>query len=112
MFSTPSISSPITLEAAGLLILADLPAVAFRMVLTKGASFLDALILVLGMHNQQCTDEINWGEFPMTGAMTSGYIFRIENPATVSYLQSIGQPGCLVTARVSHSHSPNMDLSL
>ncbi|SJL17273.1 uncharacterized protein ARMOST_20820 [Armillaria ostoyae] len=39
MFST---SSPITFEAAGLLVLADLPAVALRTALTGGASFLDA----------------------------------------------------------------------
>ncbi|KAK0226750.1 hypothetical protein EDD85DRAFT_923412 [Armillaria nabsnona] len=112
MFSTSSISGPITFEAAGLLVLADLPAVALRTALTGGASFLDALVLVPGMHKQQCADEINRGEFPTTGAMTSGYVFRVENPATVSYLQSIGQSGCLVTARVSQSPSQNMDLSL
>ncbi|KAK0430968.1 hypothetical protein EV421DRAFT_1720949 [Armillaria borealis] len=112
MFSTSSISGPITFEAAGLLVLADLPAVALRTALTGGASFLDALVLVPGMHKQQCADEINRGEFPTTGAMTSGYVFRVENPATVSYLQSIGQPGCLVTARVEQNPSQNTDLSL
>ncbi|PBK58450.1 hypothetical protein ARMSODRAFT_967712 [Armillaria solidipes] len=112
MFGTPSISSPVTLEAAGLIVLADLPAVALRTALTGGASYLDALVLVPGMHKQQCADEINRGEFPTTGAMTTGYVFRVENPATVSYLQSIGQTGCLVTARVSQSPSQNTDLSL
>ncbi|SJL04226.1 uncharacterized protein ARMOST_07587 [Armillaria ostoyae] len=112
MFNTSSISSPITLEAAGLIVLADLPAVASRTALTGGASFLDALVLVPGMHQQQCADEINRGEFPTTGAMNSGYVFRVENPATVSYLQTIGQAGNLVTARVSQNPFQNTDLSL
>ncbi|KAK0430078.1 hypothetical protein EV421DRAFT_352177 [Armillaria borealis] len=112
MFSTSSLSGHITLEAAGLLALADLPAVASRTALTGGASFLDALVLVPGMHQQQCADEINRGEFPTTGAMNSGYVFRVENPATVSYLQTIGQAGHLVTARVSQNPSQNTSLSL
>ncbi|KAK0443378.1 uncharacterized protein EV420DRAFT_1028366 [Desarmillaria tabescens] len=103
MLRTSTISSPLTLGAAGLLALADLPAVALRTALTGGASFLDILVLVPGMHKQQHADEINRGEFPTTGAMNSGYVFRVENPATVSYLQSIGQPGHLVTARVSQN---------
>ncbi|SJL18224.1 uncharacterized protein ARMOST_21802 [Armillaria ostoyae] len=91
MFNTSSISGPITLETAGLLILADLPAVTSRTALTGGVSFLNALVLVPGMHQQQCADEINRGEFPTTGAMNSGYVFRVENPATdISLL-----PGCL-----------------
>ncbi len=112
MFGTSSISTPVTLEAAGLIALIDFPAVALRTALTGGASFLDALVLVPGMHKQQCADEINKGEFPTTGAMNSGYVFRVENPATVSYLQIIGQAGHLVTARVSHNPSQNTDLSL
>ncbi|KAK0231704.1 hypothetical protein EDD85DRAFT_775453 [Armillaria nabsnona] len=58
MFSTSSISGPITLEAAGPLVLADLPAVASRTARTGGASFLDALVLVPGMHKQQCADKL------------------------------------------------------
>ncbi|PBK86681.1 hypothetical protein ARMGADRAFT_477070 [Armillaria gallica] len=107
-----TISSPITLEAAGLLALVDLPTVTLRTALVGGACFLDVLVLVPGMHKQQCADEINRGEFPTTGAMTSGYVFRVENPATVSYLQSIGQTGHLVTARVSQNPSQNTDISL
>ncbi|KAK0435885.1 hypothetical protein EV421DRAFT_1892498 [Armillaria borealis] len=97
-----SASSLVTFEAAGLLVLADLPAVALRTALTGRASFLDALVL-------QCADEINRGECPMTGAMTSGYVFRVENPATMSYLQSICQPRH--SSGVSKPFS-NMDLSL
>ncbi|SJL08152.1 uncharacterized protein ARMOST_11515 [Armillaria ostoyae] len=112
MLSTSTISSPVTLKAVGLIALADLPAVALRTALVGGACFLDVLVLVPGMHKQQCADESNRGEFPTTGAMTSGYVFRVENPATVSYLQSIGQTGHLVTARVSQHPSQNTDISL
>ncbi|KAK0190133.1 hypothetical protein F5146DRAFT_1122490 [Armillaria mellea] len=97
LLSTSSIPGPITLEAAGLLVLADLPAVALRTALTGGASFLDALVLVPGMHKQQCADEINRGEFPTTGVMTSGYVFRVENPATNRVLQSLFVSGSQAT---------------
>lgn len=112
MLSSSTISSPITIGAAGLLALADLPAVTLRTALVGGACFLDVLVLVPGMYKQQCAGEINRGEFPTTGAMTSGYVFRVENPATVSYLQSIGQTGHLVTARVSQNPSQNTDIPL
>ncbi|KAF8509244.1 hypothetical protein JB92DRAFT_2792396 [Gautieria morchelliformis] len=32
--------------------------------------------------------------------MTTGYAFRIENQATVSYLQKVGKPSCLVNVQV------------
>ncbi|KAK0451152.1 uncharacterized protein EV420DRAFT_1646231 [Desarmillaria tabescens] len=100
MFNTSSISGHITLESAGLVALADLSTVAVRTALTGTASWLDILVLAPGMHQQQSADEVNRGEFPQTGSLTSGHVFRIENPATVSYLQSIGRTGYLVTAQV------------
>ncbi len=33
--------------------------------------------------------------------MTKGYVFRVENPATVSYQRHIGRTGKLVTAEVT-----------
>ncbi|KAK0201283.1 hypothetical protein DFS33DRAFT_1387225 [Desarmillaria ectypa] len=104
MLSTSTISGHITLEASGL--------VAVRTAPTGSASFLDSLVLVPGMRRQQCADEINRDEFPITGAMTSGYVFRIENPATVSFLQSIGKAGHLVTAQVSQKSFQNSHPSL
>ncbi|KAK0244899.1 hypothetical protein EDD85DRAFT_810030 [Armillaria nabsnona] len=89
-----------TLQLTGLVALADLPPITVRTALSGTASYLDALVLAPGMHQQQSASEINRGEFPITGAMTSGYIFRVENPATVYYLQSIGITGHLVTAHV------------
>ncbi|KAK0471144.1 hypothetical protein IW261DRAFT_908269 [Armillaria novae-zelandiae] len=101
MFNTSSLPGPVTLDAAGLVALADLSAVALRTALMGTASYLDILILAPGMHTQQSADDVNRGEFPTTGSMTRGNIFRVENPATVRYLQDISRTGCLVTAKVS-----------
>ncbi|PYI03259.1 hypothetical protein BO78DRAFT_399994 [Aspergillus sclerotiicarbonarius CBS 121057] len=44
--------------------------------------------------------------------MVTGYVFRIENPATVYYLQRVGKTGCLTTVDVTnsngHSRSPGI----
>ncbi|KAK0184780.1 hypothetical protein F5146DRAFT_1168801 [Armillaria mellea] len=105
MFKKSSISG-ITLESAGLVALADLPTVAVRTALMGTASWLDILVLAPGMHQQQSADEVNRGEFPQTGSLTNGYVFRIENPATVSYLQRIGRTGHLIDARVEPKPKP------
>ncbi|KAK0430032.1 hypothetical protein EV421DRAFT_354417 [Armillaria borealis] len=99
MFKKSS-TSGITLESAGLVALADLPTVAVRTALMGTASWLDILVLAPGMHQRQSADEVNRSEFPQTGSLTNGYVFRVENPATVSYLQRIGRTGHLVTAQV------------
>ncbi|SJL15552.1 uncharacterized protein ARMOST_19053 [Armillaria ostoyae] len=79
--------SNVTLQAARLIALADLPPVIVRTTLSGTASYCDTLVLVPSMHQQQTVSEINHGKFPITGAMTTGYVFCIENPATVHYLQ-------------------------
>ncbi|SJL14836.1 uncharacterized protein ARMOST_18307 [Armillaria ostoyae] len=117
MFKKSSISG-ITLESAGLVALADLPTVAVRTALMGTASWLDILVLAPGMHQQQSADEVNRSEFPQTGSLTNGYVFRVENPATVSYLQRIGRTGHLVTAKVEQkkhyndAKNPYFNLSL
>ncbi len=98
--------SGITLESAGLVALADLPTVAVRTALMGTASWLDILVLAPGMHQQQSADEVNRSEFPQTSSLTNGYVFRVENPATVSYLQRIGRTGYLVTALVEQKPQP------
>ncbi|PBK87644.1 hypothetical protein ARMGADRAFT_997778 [Armillaria gallica] len=103
-------SQHIVLQAAGLFVLADLPTVAVRTAVTGTASFLDIFLLAPGMHRQQAVDDINHSGFPTTGAMTTGYVFRVENPATVSYLQTIGRTGHLVTAHVHPNPSCNEQL--
>lgn len=83
----------------GLIALADLTTVATQTVL-NGTSILDPLVLCPGIHKQQYATELNRGEFPATTALTSGYVFRVENQATVFYLRKMGVPGHLVTMRV------------
>jgi hypothetical protein len=98
----------VSLHAAGLLALADLSAIAERTALTGSASLFDVLILAPGIHHHQSVARINDGELPATGAMTSGYVFRIENEAMVSYLQRIGEPGHLVTVKVEQFVATNL----
>jgi len=100
MFATSSISG-FSLDSAGLIALADLGTISQRTALIGTGSFLDVLLLVPGIHRQQDASRVNGGELPITGAMTSGYVFRVENQGTVSFLQKIGETGCLVTVRVT-----------
>ncbi|KAF9055351.1 hypothetical protein BDZ89DRAFT_1055944 [Hymenopellis radicata] len=90
----------LSLDAAGLVALADLSGISRRTALTGTASVPDIFFLAPGIHTQQSASKVNDGELPTTGAMTTGYVFRIENQATVHYLQNIGKPGSLVTVSV------------
>ncbi|TFK48237.1 hypothetical protein OE88DRAFT_1664707 [Heliocybe sulcata] len=96
------------LKAAGFLALADLKGIAQRTAMTGSSSFLDILFLAPGIHCQQQASEVNRGEYPTTGAMTTGYVFRVENQATVNFLQRVGKPGYLVTVKVSPP-SPHLE---
>lgn len=100
MLLTKNSIAGISLDAAGLIALADLQTIARRTALTGSASYFDIFFLAPGIHVEQEADEINKGEQPATGAMTSGYVFRIENQATAHYLQGVGKPGQLVTVKV------------
>lgn len=90
-----------SLDAAGLVALADLTTIQQRTVLTGTAALLDALVLCPGIHMQQDAKSLNGGEYPACGALTTGYVFRVENPATVYYLQQTGKTGHLTTLSVS-----------
>ena len=90
----------VSLDATGLIALADLTTIAKHTALSGTSSFLDLLVLCPGIHRQQYATELNGGELPPTAALTSGYVFRVENQATVFYLQKMGVPGHLVTLRV------------
>ncbi len=111
---------PFTLEnialESGLVALADLAIVATRTTLTGTSSYTDALLLAPGMHWQHSacdlsTHNINDNELPMVGSMTTGCIYPLENPTIVSYLQSIGCTGHLVTVKVSPHPIHNAELS-
>jgi len=64
-------------------------------------------LLAPGLHRQQLANSLNGGEYPAVAAMTSGYVFRVENPATVFFLQRHGRTGQLTTIRVSPSPLKN-----
>lgn len=91
----------ISLDAAGLVALADLTTVARRTALTGNSSLLDALVLCPGLHKQQDAPNLNGGEYPACAAMTTGYVFRVENQATVLFLQKVSRTAHLTTLSVS-----------
>ena len=90
----------VSLDLIGLIALADLTTLAQRTALNGTSSFLDLFVLCPGIHRQQHATDLNGGELPPTAALTSGYVFRVENQVTVFYLQKMGVPGHLVTLRV------------
>ena len=96
----------VSLDATGLIALADLTTLAQRTALNGTSSFLDLFVLCPGIHRQQHATDLNGGELPPTAALTSGYVFRVENQATVFYLQKMGVTGHLVTLRVEEDSKP------
>ncbi|KAF3272386.1 hypothetical protein TWF970_010108 [Orbilia oligospora] len=94
------------LDAAGLVALADIGTVQERTVLTGTSSILDIFVLVPGLHLQQKAPGLNAGEHPACAALTSGYVFRVENPATVFYLQRVGRTGQLTHVEVRKVEEP------
>ncbi|SPO02380.1 uncharacterized protein DNG_05053 [Cephalotrichum gorgonifer] len=98
---TPNIS----LDAAGLVALADLTTIQQRTALTGDAVLCDIFVICPGIHAQKGSVSLNGGEYPACAALTSGYVFRIENPATVYYLQQVGRTGFLTTLEVGRLFS-------
>ncbi|KAK1141866.1 hypothetical protein N8T08_008379 [Aspergillus melleus] len=90
-----------SLDLAGVVSLADISVVAQRTALTGSAAFLDILVLSPGLHCQQKAAGINDGEYPAAAAMTTGYVFRVENPATIYFLKNVGRTGELTTLSVN-----------
>ncbi|GJE91584.1 hypothetical protein PsYK624_077340 [Phanerochaete sordida] len=76
--------------------LAPFHSVAIRTALAGRASYWDILFLVPGFLEQADAHKVNNGEFPAVAAMSTGYIFRVENQATVAFLQRVGKTGHLV----------------
>lgn len=91
-----------TVEAGGIVALADLTTIAERTALMGKSSWFDTLVIAPGIHLQQRSAELAnaGGELPPTAALTSGYVFRVENQAMVGWLQMVGRAGCLVEVEV------------
>ncbi|RAK99619.1 uncharacterized protein BO80DRAFT_426309 [Aspergillus ibericus CBS 121593] len=100
--------SGVSLGLAGIVSLADIATSSQRTVLTGTATLLDSLVLCPGIHRQQYVADLSKSEYPAAANMVTGYVFRIENPATVYYLQRVGKTGSLTTVAVTnvHGHSP------
>jgi hypothetical protein len=96
-------STPLSL--VGLLALTDLNIVAQHTALNGTSQRWDVLVLCPGLHQQHKATKLSDGEFPACAAMTTGYVFRIENPATVFYLQSTSETGKLTNISVSKTNS-------
>ncbi|KZV75959.1 hypothetical protein PENSPDRAFT_646760 [Peniophora sp. CONT] len=97
--TTQSIQN-ISLDLVGLIALADLTSVLERTALVGTSWYLDAFFLAPGFLRQQSASNVNEGELPVAAAMTTGYVFRIENQAMVFWMQRVGRPGHLVDAWV------------
>ncbi|OJD12792.1 hypothetical protein AJ78_06669 [Emergomyces pasteurianus Ep9510] len=93
--------SGVSLNAAGLVAIAEVSVLAKRTALTGTSTLLDILVLCPGIHRQQSASELNNGEHPAAAALTSGYVFRVENPATVLFLQKMGVTGHLTYLEVT-----------
>jgi hypothetical protein len=93
------------LDLVGIVMLAGLDTFARWTALRGTASLFDSLVVCPGSHNQQNAPDLAKGEYPACAAMTSGYVFRVENEATVFQLQRLGKPGHLTTIKVTGSPS-------
>lgn len=100
----------IQLDAAGLVALADLSSIPKWTALTGASSFTDAFFLAPRIHKQHSAPSLSDGEYPATAALTSGYIFRVENEATVLFLQSVGKTGHLVNLVVDPPPTTTKDM--
>ncbi|KAI4236338.1 MAG: hypothetical protein L6R40_006177 [Gallowayella cf. fulva] len=74
----------------GLFTLTPLTTIAQRTA-QRGTFPLDPLLLAPGLHLQPTANDLHRGEYPICAALTSGYVFRVENPATVYFLQRVGR---------------------
>jgi hypothetical protein len=95
----------VRVNAAGLVALAEVNSVALHSTLTGTSSLLDIMVICPGLHRQQDAPSLSKGEYPACAAMTTGYVFRVENEAMVYQLQRYGKAGHLTTLKVS-SNSP------
>ena len=98
--------SGMPLDLVGLIALADISAVARITALSGTRLLTDTLVLCPGFHRQQDASDLSRGEYPICAAMTTGYVFRVENEAMVFYMQSVGKSGQLTRLTVSKKPSP------
>ena len=96
----------IMLDTAGLIALAELAPIQYRAAITGSACPADSFILCPGIHRQQDATTPHGGEYTATANIDSGYVFRVEDQATVAYLQSVGKTGQLTRLVMKDAKSP------
>ena len=98
----------ISLEAGGIVTLADITTIAERAALMGAVSWFDVLIIAPGMHLLQRSAELASGGATLQAAeIRKGYIFHVGNGAMVGWLQSVGKPGHLVDVVVEPTGGVN-----
>jgi hypothetical protein len=101
----------IRLDLVGIVAIASLDTIARWTALRGSVSLFDSLVICPGLHRQQDAPDLAKGEYPACAAMTTGYVFRVENEATVFQLQRLGKPGHLTTLKVSSAPGGPASLS-
>jgi len=71
-----------------------------RAALTGRPPWADVCLFCLGMQTPLRSSTLNDGEYPACAALTTGFVFRVENQATIWYLQRTGRTGSLTTLTV------------
>lgn len=100
----------VSLSAAGLLALANLSTTAKRTAISGGCNWLDAVVLVPGLHYNQAADKLedagSSGTSPsfLSAVETvqdgQNLTFPVRNTATANYIRRIARPGQTVTLDV------------
>ena len=94
-------AAPGRLMLAGLFALAPLDILQVRLARSGHCPWSEIFLLAPGIHTLQMAPELARGEYPATAAMTTGYVFRVENEATVAWLQGVARTGYLTEVRVA-----------
>ena len=107
---SPSPIPGVSLSAGGLLALADLSTTAQRTAIAGGSSWLDAIVLVPGLHYNQAADQLASHSSPAAPSsllsavetLQDGQSFTIpvRNAATANYIRRVARPGETVTLDV------------
>ncbi|QIX00686.1 hypothetical protein AMS68_006203 [Peltaster fructicola] len=100
------------LLGVGLLAIADVSTSTRKLISSGNAQYADAWTICAGLHKDHDAPQLSNGEYPACAAMTSGYVFRVENEATVHYLQRVGRTGQLTTVSVKSSAKSSQSMRL
>ena len=101
----PRFLESINLDLAGILALVPLDLIAERTAIEGTSSLRNTFVLCPGVHRELAAVDLHKGEYPAVADLTTGYVFRVENQATVYYLQRIAITGHLTRVEVKRNGS-------